>query len=248
MANPIKMPAMVSTIRNHGEGVYTVVLTPSKKIPRFKPGQFLHLTVDDYDPAGGFWPESRVFSIASSPTSENIVVVYSVKGKYTRKIQRELCEGRSVWLKLPYGDFSIGSHAAQSQDVILVAGGTGISPFVSFLENEILETSIRKVSLVYGVRKREHILFADTIARCRAQMSNFTLDLFLEDPASIEAPLQVISPLPGRITVDRILDISAHLQNPAIFLSGPPQMILSFRTDLVLRGTPAQNIKIDEWE
>ena len=32
----------------------------------FKPGQFLHLALDAFEP-GGFWPESRVFSIASAP-------------------------------------------------------------------------------------------------------------------------------------------------------------------------------------
>jgi ferredoxin-NADP reductase len=61
-----KIPCMVRDIADHGERVYTVVLEPSSAVPRFKPGQFLHLALDPYD-GSGFWPESRVFSIASSP-------------------------------------------------------------------------------------------------------------------------------------------------------------------------------------
>lgn len=66
MANPIKLKAVVTKVQSYGEGVYEVALKPVGTVPSYKPGQFLHLTVDEYDPAGGFWPESRVFSIASA--------------------------------------------------------------------------------------------------------------------------------------------------------------------------------------
>ena len=68
MATPQKIRCQVQQITAHGDHVYTVDLTPERPVPRFRPGQFLHLTLDDYDPSG-FWPESRVFSIASSPPS-----------------------------------------------------------------------------------------------------------------------------------------------------------------------------------
>ena len=57
--------------RSAGSPTTESVSTPSsscrrRRCPLFKPGQFLHLAIDPYDGAG-FWPESRVFSIASSP-------------------------------------------------------------------------------------------------------------------------------------------------------------------------------------
>ena len=61
-----RMPCTVRDVIDHGERVYTVDLAPSMPVPRFTPGQFLHLALDPYQ-ADGFWPESRVFSIASSP-------------------------------------------------------------------------------------------------------------------------------------------------------------------------------------
>ena len=46
-------------------------------VPRFTPGQFLHLALDPYD-ADGFWPDSRVFSIASSPDARtNLAITYA---------------------------------------------------------------------------------------------------------------------------------------------------------------------------
>ena len=61
-----KIPCLVRAIIDHGERVYTRRARAIDAGPAFKPGQFLHLAIDPYDGAG-FWPESRVFSIASSP-------------------------------------------------------------------------------------------------------------------------------------------------------------------------------------
>ena len=95
MPNPIKTKARVEYVIAHGEGVYTVEMRAEGHLPRFKAGQFLHLTVDDYDPAGGFWPESRVFSIASPPGGDRVSIVYSVKGVYTRKMESRIRSGMS---------------------------------------------------------------------------------------------------------------------------------------------------------
>jgi NAD(P)H-flavin reductase len=103
---------------------------PYGRVPLAKPGQFLHLTVDVYDPTGGFWPESRVFSIASAPGASEISIVYSVKGQYTKRMERVLAPGYEVWLKLPYGDFIVESAIEKDQDIVLIAGGTGLSPFL----------------------------------------------------------------------------------------------------------------------
>ena len=64
MAIVRKIPCAVRDVTDHGERVYTVELEPSLAVPHFKPGQFLHLALDPYQP-GGFWPESRVFSVGS---------------------------------------------------------------------------------------------------------------------------------------------------------------------------------------
>jgi ferredoxin-NADP reductase len=249
MANPIKIRAKVSNIKTHDTGIFTLTLSPEKKIPRFKPGQFLHLTVDEYDPAGGFWPESRVFSIASSPKSDTVEIIYSVKGSYTKRMCREISEGKIVWLKLPYGDFSIEAMVKPHQDIILVAGGTGISPYISYLQyaHESNEVLSKKIRLIYGVRKPEHILYPTLLASCCSTLHDFGLDLFIETG---EYP----GVLPGAKTFSSMITLS-HLQelqktfcDPVYFLSGPPAMIQTFKAGLLSVSINPYNIKIDEWE
>src|SRR5262245_23694219 len=118
MSTTRKINAVVRRIIDHGDHVYTVDMTTSSRVPPFRPGQFLHLALDEFDPSS-FWPESRVFSIASSPTERNMLTIcYAVKGRFTTRMERELCEGRSVSLKLPYGDFVIN----QKRETMLLAG------------------------------------------------------------------------------------------------------------------------------
>ena len=125
-----KLECVVEQVIAHGEGVYSAVLRPERPLPRFRAGQFLHLAIDPYDPTG-FWPESRVFSIASAPSDRECVrITYAVHGPFTTRMADTVVEGRNVWIKLPYGDFVIDDR----DDVALFAGGTGITAFTAFLE------------------------------------------------------------------------------------------------------------------
>ena len=154
MATPQKLRCLVNKITDHGDHVYTVDLTPERPLPRFKPGQFLHLTLDDYDPSG-FWPDSRVFSIASSPAQrDHLKIAYSVKGSYTTRMERDLQEDQWIWVKLPYGDFVI----RDSSNVVLLAGGTGITAFTAFLGN-LIPDHPNMVYLVYGARNRNLLIY-----------------------------------------------------------------------------------------
>jgi len=247
MANPVKISSTVRTIEKYGDGVYKVVLNPSKKLPRFKAGQFLHLTIDPYDPQGGWWPESRVFSIASHPSDDDVAIVYSVKGKYTSKMQDLLSPGKEVWLKMPYGDFNVQSVLSGNQDVILVAGGTGVSPYIPFVKKEMSAFPERNVKLVYGIRKIEHLLFKDVFEKAVQDSLKFTMDLFVEQtgiPKLINGAVQ----FEGIIPLDYLYDISKEYIKPIYFLSGPPKMINYFKISLIEKGIDSNNIKIDAWE
>jgi len=245
MANPIKLRAVVSKILPFGEGVYEVSLTPAGSIPRHKPGQFLHLTVDEYDPAGGFWPESRVFSIASAWGSGDLKIIYSVKGRYTKRMEEVLKAGTEVWLKLPYGEFIIENALNEKQTAVLVAGGTGVSPFLPFLENRMkIGIAERDIRLYYGVRRNAMLLGLQLIEQS-AQMGVSTTILVEDEEPDFKATL---SGKHGRLDIGKIIDECRYLENPAFFLSGPPQMIRAFKESMGANGIAKDNIIIDEWE
>lgn len=250
MSIPRKIRCSVSSIVDHGGRVYTVELKPERPVPAFLPGQFLHLTVDDFDPAG-FWPESRVFSIASSPTEpDRIRICYSVKGRYTQKMQRTLAVGRDVWIKLPYGDFII----QPKDEVILFAGGTGISAFTAFLLGLTAENQ-QPVTLVYGARRPELLLFQDLILEQFAKVLTLNVAFFAESAS--EALCEKMAGLrrspacfSGRISLDSVFrpPLAATSPTAAFYLAGPPLMIAALSADLRTRGANPEQIRIDAWE
>jgi ferredoxin-NADP reductase len=249
MPNPIKLHATVHRVLKHSDGVYTVIFVPEKKLPKFKPGQFLHLTVDPYDPAGGFWPESRVFSIASPPGADIITIVYSVKGIYTCKMEDRLKPGTDVWIKLPYGDFVINTSIRDGQDVVLVAGGTGISPFIPYLEDLVKEgASSRRVTLHYGTSLCSQVLFPELLERCTGALASFDATIWIENEALDNLHIRGIRAKNGRLSIEAIHREAKELKEPVFFLSGPPTMIRNFRQGLIDQGVSIDNIKIDEWE
>ena len=99
---------------------------------QFRPGQFLHLALDNYDPSFN-WPESRVFSIANAPERNTLIYLFRQKVDFTNRMMNEISIGSQIWIKLPYGIFNFND--AIGEDVVLNCRGTGISPFISFLEN-----------------------------------------------------------------------------------------------------------------
>lgn len=245
MAVAQKLECVVEQIVDHGERVYTLVLRPERSAPRFRAGQFLHLAIDPYEPTG-FWPESRVFSIASSPADRSLLrITYAVHGQFTARMASEIEKGSRVWIKMPYGDFVIDSPG----DVVLLAGGTGISAFTAFLEALEPSSADQAYVLGYGARTASLLIYKDVIDRCAARVPALDVTWFVETgpiPSSrIGDPARW---LPGRVSVDALW---TQLPRPAeshFYISGPPAMLAAIAADLRARDIAPEAIHIDAWE
>jgi ferredoxin-NADP reductase len=246
MINVVKIKTTVINIISHSDNIFTIELKSEKRIPRYEPGQFLHLALDEYDICGGFWPDSRVFSIASSCEQDTITLVYSVKGSFTSRMCNELVVGKQLWIKLPFGCFTI--EKTSQEDLVLIAGGTGIAPYIPYLQSELREPSGRKILFVYGVRKPEHLLFDSVLSESLARLPNFDLIIFNESGKMIPGPLfEKISSIKGLVDVQLVFEKSCALRNPLYFISGPPGMIQNVKQALSDQHVENDRIKIDDW-
>ncbi len=238
-----KLRCVVQRIVNHGSGVYTLELVPEKTLPVFRPGQFLHLALDEYDPSG-FWPDSRAFSIASSPqVRDRLRISYAVKGQFTGRMERELVEGKQVWIKLPYGEFVVDGENTTA----LIAGGTGITPFCAFLE-ALTPSHAHDIHLFYGAQSVDLLIYREMLTKISRSVLRFHPYYFVEmppDPSSLSVDFQ---PRIGRLAIETIW---AYLPNPFhsfYYLSGPPVMLKAFSNNLRALQVPLDQIRIDAWE
>jgi len=234
----------VDRVERHSTDVATLHLAWRERRPRFRPGQFVHVAIDAYDPSE-HWPESRVFSIASAPSDPHgMRLTIGRQGDFTSRLLDEVRPGRTLWCKGPYGDFEV--HAADREaPVALVAGGTGITPFCAFMEEALLrpETTAGPVRLYYGARTADLLLYAPLAERCAAELPRFSAELFAEE--------DVLPPFVtrGRLDIRRIADDAAGHPMTRFYLSGPPVMIEAFAGYLrEMRGIPAAQVLVDAWE
>jgi ferredoxin-NADP reductase len=230
MAVVRRIECVTREVIDHGENVYTVVLDPSLSVPRFQPGQFLHFALDPYQ-SDGHWPESRVFSIASAPTErDRLQITYAVKGSFTTRMETELEPGRSVWVKLPYGDFLVD----ENRDAVLFAGGTGVTAFAAYLAS-LDQGTARCVQLLYGARTDELFVYRSLIETCERESP--TLHCTYVNEA-----------FDGRLSADRAWPAVTTMRAPVFYLSGPPPMLSTLSDQLRQRGVAAGDIRIDAWE
>ena len=242
MPSPVKIQANVERVVKHTDSVVSYAFKPLRKIPRFKPGQFLHLALDEYDPSS-HWPESRVFSIASSPTRrDRIEITVSVKGKFTQRIYNEIKLDSTIWLKMPYGDFTFKTDPGKN--IVLIAGGTGFTPFKSYLEYCIDKQLNHSIQLYYGIREEKLFIFDEIINECVQKNTNFSFISYNENP---ETNLDQTNARKGMLQIDTIAR-EIDLPNSIVYLSGPFVMVNAFRQYLEQNGLEKENIKIDNWE
>ena len=234
---PQKLRCQVQEIIDHGERVYSLYLKPERSLPRFLPGQFLHLALDEFRP-GDFWPDSRPFSIASpSAEREHLRITYAVKGVFTGRMENEIHPGRMVWVKLPYGEFTMEAGA----EVCLFAGGTGISAFTAFLAGLGPEAPAR-ITLCYGARRPDLLIYRALVESAAARCPRLQLRFFSEQDWDGSILIR------GRIDPGVAWQALADPLATRFYLAGPPEMLNALTEALVERGTSPDQIYIDAWE
>jgi ferredoxin-NADP reductase len=223
-----KYKSEVVAVENPFEGIYTIEFATKRGKYKFLPGQFLHVALDDEYDGAGQWPESRCFSMQSAPGEPTLKITYAVKGDFTKEMEEKLKVGSEVWLKLPYGDLFQQDH--DKTKTVFIAGGTGITPFLSLFNHNSFEEYINpKVYL--GFRTKDYNIYQKELDN--ACNPNLSLNLSYQDTD-------------GVLNIDKIFEMNGIEAN--YFISGPPVMIKSFKQRLIALGVPAINVLTDDWE
>lgn len=246
MAQPIRFRASVEQVVHHTPDVATYRLRSAKRLPRFIPGQFIHLTLEPFDPAS-FWPESRVFSVANAVADRHTIeLTISRQGDYTSRILDQLQAGHEVWAKGPYGEFTIEGGRGYGR-AVLIAGGTGITPFCAFMDAALTQGAlpIDQATLYYGAQTPDLLIYRSLAERCATEVAGFEARYYVEqnaDPAEVRTSR-------GRIDLTEIMRAQPDIDVTAFFLSGPKGMIDVFQRELSgTYGVKPEQVIIDAWE
>ena len=225
------------------EFVGTRHLTPTTRelvfAPRhavaFRPGQYMEVAMPHSraDARG----VRRVFSVSSAPAGETVtfgVRVPEVSSSFKRELLT-LEPGARVRGTAIGGDFVL--PADTTVPLLLVAGGIGITPFISQLRHLGQRGEARDVVVVYSVRGDDELAYADELEAAAVPV----LVVAPSRPERMPAGWEYLGP--HRLDASMLADRVPRLTSRTAYVSGPPSMVTTLRRDL--RALGLRRIKTD---
>ncbi|BAP36581.1 MULTISPECIES: NADH:ubiquinone reductase (Na(+)-transporting) subunit F [Acinetobacter] len=113
---------------------------------QFQAGQYINIQLPNIE-------GTRAFSIANTPSEANLIELHIRKvqgGAATRYVHDELSVGEEMALSGPYGQFFV--RKSDQQNVIFIAGGSGLSSPQSMILDLLEQGDTRIIYLFQGAR------------------------------------------------------------------------------------------------
>lgn len=142
---------------------------PAQSKIAYKPGQFLTLLI----PVGGETVR-RSYSMSSCPHTDKelcVTVKRVANGKVSNYLNDNLKVGHELEVMEPMGSFALDLRPVQ-RHVILIGAGSGITPLMSIAKAVLRMESSSIVSLLYGNRNQESIIFKNALEELQKQYTN----------------------------------------------------------------------------
>ncbi len=163
-------------------------------------------------------------------------------------MSERMVRGATAWVRLPHGEFVVDVD----RDAVLIAGGTGIAPFLGALGAANSRISHRTL-LIYGARSPSVLLHRDLIIAAIERDPHLEVELFCEDGAaeelkSISHEFGGVRCSAGRIDLGVMRGSLGRYLDCVFYLSGPPAMVQGFRSELLRYGVEPSCVRSDEWE
>ncbi len=179
--------------------------------PSFMPGQYVNIGIPD---AG----QSRSYSFANSPGARERLTFYIKileSGVMSDFLRCRAKEGDLVNIEGPFGHFYL---RGQERPILMMAGGTGLAPMLSMLDQlASMERFHKPVHLLYGVNYPDEFFGIRQIESYSSKGVDLTYETISLNGS---ADLNIQS---GHVT--ELLNEKLIQNNPEIYLCGPPPMI-----------------------
>ncbi len=213
--------------------VYEFVFTPNRRLA-FSSGQYLEWTLphDAYDNRG----IRRYFTIASAPTDKTIRLgakFYDPASTF-KKTLMSLHKGSTLVASQLSGDFVMPRNTHKK--LVFIAGGIGITPFISMIRHLIDKNKSRDIVLLYANRTTLDTAYSDILENATAHGVR-TVYAFSNEPEA-SGGIAIIN---ADVIRAQIPDFYERI----FYISGPHGMVAGIATTLRTLDVPASHIKAD---
>lgn len=197
----------------------------ASNLKKHKSGQYFDLKLTNNKSA-------RSFSVASSPKIGYLeFVIQKIDSGKLSPFLFDLKIGDEIEINGPRGDFYFLSNS--KKDLLLIAGGTGIVPFISILRHHYKNFKERKINLIYSVTSESDLLFKNEFNKYRESDSNLTIHyVFTRNNTNQRINLRVLSDLLN----------NSSISSSSIYIAGSTSFVENIYSNLIKLGFSSRSI------
>jgi len=224
-----KFNAKLTYLKEIAQNTYEAGFNFEKEVFEFKAGQYAWINFPKLlfkDPRGS----RRAFSISSSPNvKERIEIIFRGSGSgFKKTLIDKRSIGRSVEIIGPFGFMGISDSV--EPNLVFVAGGVAVAPFVSMVRYASENKLKNKITLILSNPGSKTSFYTKLFEGLENKNTNFK---FVSDIGRLEAPIIIKS-------VDDI-------KNNFYFVTGPRDFVIDISSKLLAIGVPKGNFVFDEY-
>ncbi|MCK4739515.1 MAG: ferredoxin--NADP reductase [Deltaproteobacteria bacterium] len=212
-------------------------------LPDFVPGQFAVLAlpnsasrvpfseaedVADTDPQKMI---KRAYSIASSSVERDYVEFYITlvrSGALTPRLFN-LGIGDKLWLSTKFSGIFTLSDVEGEPDIVLIATGTGIAPYMSMIRTELAAPGKRRFAVIHGARNSWDLGYHSELVMMERLSPNFSYLPIISEPEEEPAPWGgesgFILDAWQSLNLEKKIGLKPTPEKTHIFLCGNPVMV-----------------------
>jgi ferredoxin-NADP reductase len=237
LLHPKKIRLQVSEIRDETQTAKTFRLVSSDRyLPPFQAGQYINLFVD----IGGI-RTSRPYSIASPPNQTGyyeIAVRRVEDGFVSSCLLESLKVGDRLESTAPTGNFYY-HPLFHGKDLVFLAGGSGITPFMSMIR-EVTDCGLpRNIHLLYGSRRPDDVIFGEELEERARRHENLRVTLVISEPPRGHEGFT------GFITEKLMKDVLGNVGGKTFYICGPEAMYPFCLAELLKLEVPGRKIRME---
>lgn len=214
----------ITSVNLLNKDVAEIEMLPMNRTLVFTPGQFAFFSFT----SDAVSRESHPFTISSSNKANNLKITVKNLGDYTNNL-KNLKVNDEVSIDGPYGYFSYKKVSHKNQ--IWIAGGIGITPFLSMAESLNGEYN---VDMYYSVKDEKEAVSLKELQNMMESNPNFKFNLWNVTEK-------------GYINGELIANLSKGLDSKDIFLCGPPKFMESLKKQFITLGVDSENIHYENF-
>jgi len=233
--HPARIPVTVAEIRRETPTAKTFRLVArGGYLPPFRAGQYVNWSIT----VGGV-RTGRAFSIASPPNERGFYEITARRqegGFVSPFLLDEVREGDEFTISGPAGTF-YHEPLIDTDDLVLLAGGSGITPFRSIIRETVERNLPRRIWLLYGSRVPDDIIYRSELRAIARRHTSVRVRFILS-----EAPPGHRGPR-GFLTAEAIRRFAGPPEGKTFYLCGPEAMYRFVGAELERLGVPRRRIR-----